>query len=117
MKVENPAMLVHFPNTVVYNAIPHAAYTDLDLSPYVGVRKALCIIRILNSTGGGDTERVRTNGDASNVTSNSGVITCITNTTQIGYVVVITDDAGIIEHFGTNVAGTVVYTLEAFIHG
>jgi hypothetical protein len=107
---------LHFPGTVVHNAIGPAAMTDLDLSSVVGARQALAYIRCENQTGAGCQFYFRTNGETLSA-GGAGVHNAApAATNRIGYVWVITDTAGIVEWQVSVVAGTVKLTVEAYAH-
>ncbi len=115
-EVYNPSVVVHFPGVGVFDAIPPAVMTDLDLSAVVGARHALVLLRVENQTGANCTVYTRTNGHALAIVGTGPSIAVIGVTNHLGYVCVVTDGAGIIEWFGTNVAGTVVLVVEAYAH-
>lgn len=115
-QIYNPPVVVHFPGTVVHNAIGPAAYTDINISTVVGVRRAWVLIRVENQTGSGGFFYFRENGETL-LTSGAGTqITSITAPNRFGYVILRTDNTGILEWYAGVVAGTVNLRVEAYIH-
>ena len=116
MEVGQRVPTVWFPRAIVHNAIGPAAFTDLDLSAWVGARQAFVVLSVLNGSGANSNANFRRNGEA--VTSmESGIAgTQSTLNGRIAYLAIVTDSNGIVEWFVSNVAGTHTVILEAYAH-
>lgn len=85
----------------IYNAAAPSAWTDLDLSSVVGANRALVFLRVKPS-GGAITIDFRTNGDdteeiGSGDVDRSGTVEGYVGDGLVGYFLVETDAAGVIE--------------------
>ncbi len=114
--VINPAVVVHFPRTVVHNAIGPGGYTDLDMSAVTGARHCAVLLSLVNGSGGNNIMIFRRNGEAALGQDWGASGSGVTAANRIVYLVVQTDNAGIVEWLNTNVAGTVTIIVEAFWH-
>lgn len=113
-KLYNPAMLVQFDTTVLYNAAAPVAWQDLDLSGVVGVRSAVVVLRV-NETGGvASSYRFRRNGETVAI-GGAGTSFLSNLNNNIGYAVLRTDALGIIEWYSTAASACTV-SMEAFTH-
>lgn len=113
--VRNPGASVSFPNSTVYSGAAPAAYTDLDLSLYIGTRKCLVYLTVESSEINQSNYWFRENGSADD-TDNAAVNVVYIKSTKEAGVVCITSDTGIIEWKHGNPAGTTILKLEAFIY-
>lgn len=105
----------------VYNGnAPSAAWTDLDLSSYIGSRRALVLLQIENNGGVDTNYRFRMNGSGAvqypEANAAPGVFSCKCDTgAEHNYVWVITDANGVIE-WDADAASSTVVTLLAYIN-
>lgn len=114
MKINNPGggAELTVAETQVYNANAPLAWTDLDLSAVVGARPALVLLKLWMDAGG-DPFAVRKNGDTdefyiAGATNAEGVACVLLNGAGHRCVAVATDDNGIIEIRGGQVAACTI---------
>jgi len=108
-----------YSGSTVYNSTAPTSWTDLNLSGYVGSRRALVLLQIENNGGSDTNYRFRMNGSSSqqypNANDVGGVFGCKCDTAQEhNYVWCITDTSGKIE-WDADVASSTVVTLLAYI--
>jgi hypothetical protein len=90
---------VAFPGTVVWTGASNTptSFTDLDLSAVVGANAAIVILKVDIETTGTGQVTFRTNGET--IASYIGYMGIVPSTTTpyMGYAVVVTDSAGVVE--------------------
>lgn len=106
-----------YPDVVVFAAAaPPAAFTDLDLSPYVGARRCLVYLRVLKTvhTAAADIY-FRMNGETADPSFWDSISrTQLGDATSFGHVLVQTSTAGIVEWYST-VNDNMGIILEAYL--
>lgn len=100
---------IGFPNATVAAAFTETTPTDIDLSAHVGANRALVLIKALANSA--STVLLRTNGETADVDATSATGAAL-SAGQIAYMVLCTDENGIIE---ADVTASTDFILIAFI--
>lgn len=110
----------YYNDNAIYNAIPPGAFTDLDISSSIGAKRALCWIRVINQTGSAAKFFFRPNGDTLTAGSlniaDEGTSICNVQQGQAQYILVATDENGILEWASSVVSGTVLLALTSYTY-
>lgn len=112
--IDNLGSVINFSTTQVYNAAKAIAFEDLDVSAVVGVRQAVVLLKIKNTTGNTSqfTFKKKGDGDTYDGYAPNSLIGIPNN--DAAYVICVTNTSGVLSWMSSQVAGTVTVTFEAF---
>jgi len=112
--LENVIGRFSYSGAQVFSASAPTSWTDLDLSSYVGSRRALVLLKVKNRGGFAQQYKFRTNGDTDDYSVADDrwhCSACILDSGYCGTVLAMTDASGIVEWWSNNGYSTDVWLL------